>query len=237
MALPKQGMKNWDGWWEPQDQPALERMHFFNGRWDQLNWYVGLIAKDLSRLSDGEWTVLQEDVVALHRTLSNYPNAKAPDRRALVDFQKKIGQRFTHLRNGGEVTIGPIEITHEIQLMRKSPSDEGLPFSLVEYYEQQHDPIEGEVEVRYRLRLSVREWRTWLLNHFGQLLGEYGASIRKCPHCSKWFLQFRKSAQYCGRTCQNRAGAEAARARERIKKAKHKPGKGQPKKSTKQKRR
>ncbi len=77
---------------ETRDEPALERMHFFNGRWDQMNWYVELIAKDLSRLSEGEWTILQEEVVALHRTLSNY--AKAPSKNDLTIFQDEICRYF-----------------------------------------------------------------------------------------------------------------------------------------------
>jgi hypothetical protein len=235
MPLPKQDVKHWNDWLEPQDEPALERMHFLNGRWDQLNWYVELIAKDLSKLSDGEWTVLQEDVVALHRTLSYYPNAKAPERQDLLKFQHEISRHFAHLRSGGVVKIGPLPITHEIQVTRKVSSKVSRPFSLVEYFEQRDQPLEGEVEVRYTPRLPAHDWRTWLLDHFGRLLGELGASIRQCPHCSKWFLQFRKSAIFCGRVCQNRAGAEAARERKRIAKAQRKPQKGQQKKSTKRK--
>ena len=236
MTLPKEGFAQ-QNFYEPRDGPALKRIRFLNGRWDQLNWYVELIAKDLSRLSKGEWSILQEEVVAIHRTLSNNPKAKTPEREALVDFQAKISRHFSHLRSGGLVEIGPLEIRHKIQLVSKSSSKESRPFSLKEWYKQQGQPLVGDVEVRYTLRLLVDDWRSYLLDHFGRLLGELGASIRRCPHCSKWFLQFRKSAQYCGRTCQNRAGAEAARARERIAKAKQKRAKAPLKKSTQRKRR
>ena len=96
MPLPKQSRQD-SFFYEPRDEPALKRMRFLNGRWDQLNWYVELIAKDLSRLSKGEWSILQEEVVAIHRTLSNYPNAKTPERQALVYFQD-ISKLFQGIR-------------------------------------------------------------------------------------------------------------------------------------------
>jgi hypothetical protein len=236
MPLPKQSRQD-SFFYEPRDEPALKRMRFLNGRWDQLNWYVELIAKDLSRLSKGEWTILQEEVVAIHRTLSNNPKAKTPERQALVDFQAKISRHFSHLRSGVLVEIGQLKIIHEIKLVSKSSSKESRPFSLEQFFNRSLEDA-PDVEVRYTPRLlPVDDWRSYLLDHFGRLLGELGASIRRCPHCSKWFLQFRKSAQYCGRTCQNRAGAEAARARERIAKAKQKRAKAPLKKSTQRKRR
>ena len=234
MALSRKNQQN-SFWYNPKDESALKRMRFLNGRWDQLNWYVELIAKALPSLSEGEWVVLQEEVVALHRTLSHNPTTKAPERQALLSFQHEISRHFAHLRRGGVVEIGPLAITHTIQLVRQASSKNIRPFSLEEYYKQRDQPLGDDVDIRYTLRLPAHDWRTWLLDHFGRLLGEFGASIRQCPHCSKWFLQFRKSAIYCGRVCQNRAGAKAARTRKRIEKTRRKPKKSQQKKSMKRK--
>ena len=43
----------------------------------------------------------------------------------------------------------------------------------------------------------------FLMVHLMKLLGKLGGMIRRCTHCSKIFLQFRRHAEFCSRGCQS----------------------------------
>jgi hypothetical protein len=51
--------------------------------------------------------------------------------------------------------------------------------------------------------------------HAGRYLGE---AIRRCPHCTKVFLQLRKNATYCGPACYSVVGMRKLREKQRTQK-------------------
>ena len=181
----------------PQDCRALERIRFHFSDWDRMNWYAELIKKDLGKMTPGEVLALQEEFRALKRILW-LPFGKGsqfsllPPVAEMKATQSLVAKHLQELADKGETTLGPFQLkTHVI-----SPAHAF------------RDRYKG-MEPSALRQLAGVDHKTDLLSgnglvyYLAELLKTFGGSIRRCPHCSTIFLQFRRNAQYCGRKCQS----------------------------------
>lgn len=166
----------------PEDVRALERIHFNVSEWDQLTWYVQFAQKDLDRLSPGELLSVREDVRAVDRTLV----------RQMQGVEGVPGRSDEEIR-GLQALV--CEKLTEL-------ADTGIaclgPFQVI-------------VTATF---LFGREQLTgdWFQYRFAQLLKRFCRSVRRCPHCQAIFVQSRRNALFCSRTCQSRAVMKKIRA-------------------------
>ncbi len=202
---------------DDQEERVLERIGFRAGSWEQMRWYVNLTAKELTKLTKGEFQTLEEEFMAVRTFL--FPNRKPrrPTTKEEMDaLRSKIYDYLLYLLNEGDVEIGKFEITHEIHLSESLSQESNKP-SLKKMLSLGPLPLTGNLEVTHQTRLSLSDDKgnQWLLDHFARLLGSFGNAIRRCPHCNNLFLQLRKSAKFCRRECQNQAAMKQIRERRR----------------------
>src|SRR5215471_16357648 len=96
---------------DPQDQSALRRINYFSGDGDRLNWYVQLMAKQLDFLSEGELLTLQEEFIALQRTLCGHHTPSKPKLAEMKTFQALVRKHLESLVNNDEISFDfPISI-------------------------------------------------------------------------------------------------------------------------------
>jgi hypothetical protein len=203
---------------DPQDQAALRRINYFTGKWDWLNWYVQLMAKKLDTLSEGERLTLQEEFVALQRTLCHYYYAvPKPTHDEIKTFQAHVKKHLECLVNNYETSLGPFPICIEIR----------LPKAERERGEKDHDWISKEFGLaaskaagltQFSSSEIVKGMQPCLLYQLAKLLQQFGASIKRCNHCSEIFLQPRSNANYCGRKCQSVAAMREIRRKRKEQK-------------------
>ena len=220
--------------WDPKDDRALERMNFFVAdwkarNWERMNWYVTFTNRELAKLSAGEVLTLQEEILALRRTLTRHPNASLPTFKEMEKFQQDLFKHFRDLVDGGRTVVGPFSKSYEVTLPQVVLEQaEGLS-EFLGTPAQTPSKIRTRHTFKHTLPLrDSRDWDNWLLDHMGRLLEQFGASIRRCHHCSKFFLQLRRNAMYCGRSCQSVAvmrrirqeGTRKQRVPRKVKRAK-----------------
>jgi hypothetical protein len=204
--------------YDPQDEAALRRIKYFTGKWDRLNWYVQLMGENLDILSEGELLTLQEEFVALQRTLCHYYyTLPKPTLDAIKAFQVLTKQHLECLVNNDETFLGPFPVEVEIR----------LPKAARERGEKNDDWISKEFGLTASkasglTQISsceiVKGMQPCLLYHLAKLLQQFGASIKRCKHCSEIFLQPRSNANYCGRKCQSRAAMREIRKKQKEQK-------------------
>lgn len=175
-----------------QFERPLERIKFHD-EWELMNWYVLMAQKQLNKMSKGEILLLQEEFMALEYKQSLVVNPHPLGVLEIEQIQKTILKHLQDLADGQGILIGEFRMT-----------------------------IWFNGKIRGRLPDPI-SWH-WLhgdnqfIYHFGLLLEKWSASIRRCPHCSKIFLQLRRNAIYCGRECQSRAFMKKKRAEEKRRK-------------------
>ena len=176
----------------PEDERTLKRINF-DDLWNRMNWFVQLAQKPLKEMTEGEISMLQEEITAVQGSLFRYNNPPTFTRQQISRLQKKMLKYLEELIDKGQVVFRGLEVTLWVVTNRvnfyKNPEvgDEKPPFYLFSWL----TPSTGEKGLLYEL---------------GQLLRTFGASVRRCPRldCHKIFLQFRKNAKYCSRDCQSR---------------------------------
>ncbi len=192
---------------DPADVRPLDRIKFFVSKWERMNWYVDFAQKNLDRLSPGEVLNYQEDVVALERTLFKIHKPAPPDLPEIKGMQESIRKHLESLADKGvAVFIKPASIT-TIVAPKVVARQEGITL-------KPGDAIIADI-FYWDGYPGVRG----LVHYLAELLKQFAPSIKRCPHCSKIFLQLRRNAVYCSRQCQSVAGMRAIRARKKQKKA------------------
>ena len=174
----------------PEDVRPLERMHFFD-MWERMNWFIQVAQKPVDELSQGEILSLQEEIRAAERVLFHNVKPTFFTIEKIKDLQAKILEHIERLSDEGSCLLGPFKVSIWVARFRFiaekrgiSSSSANTPLDLVTWYQT----VGGQDGLIYEM---------------GRLLSEFGDSFRRCPHCSKIFLQLRKNAVHCGRKCQS----------------------------------
>lgn len=188
----------------------LEQMKFYVSDWEQLNWYVEMTKRDIRRLSPKHLKELQKEFTVLNKALW-YPQAKClfPSKAIMSRLQSVIRKHLEELSDSGHTKMGPFRLCVEVERPLSRLKDSFGGFTKKELAE-----IDGHTHQ------TILISGNGLLFHLSELLKKYGGSMRRCPHCSNLFLQFRRSATYCSRKCQSIAAMKAIRSVQPQKKAK-----------------
>ena len=194
----------------PVDSRAIARITSggANREWEMMNWYVGLAQKDLQSISSGDFLNLQEELVALVRTLYRHDNPEPPKRVQIKRLQLAISRHLSELLERGQTKFAPFKIVSWIVCLKKAASIGGMPALPPE-----SPGIFTWDTVRPKTTSQLVE--TSALHWFNQLLKQHADSIGRCVHCDKIFLQFRRNARYCSRRCQSVAAMRVIRNKEK----------------------
>lgn len=169
-----------------EDQRPLERIGFERSEWDQLNWYVQFVGKELDRLTAGEFLSFKEEVRAVERTLVRRmvgsESLPEPTDEEVRQHHSFFRERLIALADMGMISFN-------------------LPETIV--------------NVNWRGWSEYLAGRRWLEYHFVQLLKKFRDAVQRCPNtdCNKIFLKTRANASYCSRQCQNRIAMKTLRKR------------------------
>lgn len=186
----------------PDDERALERVHYQRSEWDQLNWYVEFAGKNPEQISQGEFLTLKEELRAIERTLVRKlvgsESLPEPTDEEILQLHSFFKTRLSALADAGWISFDPFQIV---------------------------------VSINYHGWFEHLGGRRWLEHHFVELLKQFGPAVLRCPYdqCGKLFLQPRSNASYCSRQCQNRAAMRKLRERQKhersfgVRKRKRKP--------------
>jgi len=174
----------------PEDQRPLERIGFERSEWDQLNWYVQFVGKELDRLTAGEFLSFKEEVRAIERTLVRRM-VGSESLSEPSDDEVRQHHSFFRVRLVALADMGMISFT--------------LPETIV--------------NISWHRWSEYLAGRRWLEYHFVQLLKKFHDAIQRCPNpaCHKIFLKARSNASFCSRQCQNRMAMKTIRKRSKQK--------------------
>ncbi len=176
------------------DDPVLARIglkawNHATSRWSReiLTWFCETSQKDLNRLSEGDWLSIQEEITRLCALINHEENPKPIARGGgeLPDFQQEVLRRLRELADEGRTV-----------------------FSQPEGYVV----LEAKGTGAIAFHKSTVRGLDGLIGHFGWLLERWleqnRTLVRRCPLCSRIFIQQRSHAQYCSRQCQSRAASK-----------------------------
>lgn len=208
----------------PERDAALENAwaNIMFDRWDQMAWFVKLANTAMATLHPGDILNLQGQCEAIRKVpisfhpipsdRKRYPfhggwvASASPTLRDLQNIHDAIAPRLNDLANGVDVSFGPIEIAHTIRFQKSNEA------------EQQAGYPPYRISPSSFLRGS-HAWPDEFVLRAALLLETYVDSIRRCPHCTKVFLQLRRNANYCGPACYSVAGMRRVREKQRAQKA------------------
>jgi len=185
---------------DPADERTLARIKFWD-EWERMKWFVELAQKPLKEMTQGEITTIQEEIRAMVRTLFHETTPPLFDKRKIIRLQGTLLKHLQELIMTGQTMFHNISmrlwIVHLPQAINHSKR-----------VREQHNRSGPDFSPPPR---DLASWLTpssgekGLISEMGQLLRKYGASIRRCPRCTKIYLQLRTTAGYCSRECQSRA--------------------------------
>jgi hypothetical protein len=221
--LPPETSTKWEGYPIPpsKQEIILERIGFTTTSWDQMNWYVSFAREDLSRLTAGDFLNLQEQITAIWvklRYVDTHDRTRPlrpalPSREDVERLQKHVVTHFDEIVDQGGSQFGPYPIsrfiTHEVWDLDGSDEPGDEPISVDQW--------------RHQILITGPDkdtFKNYLVTHLFDLFREHAQSIRRCPHCSRVFLQLRRSAMYCSRACQSVATMQKRRMSETVKETK-----------------
>jgi hypothetical protein len=195
----------------PIDRRPLERIGIFKttSNWELMHWYVSRLGGlNIETASDGEILSLQEEFVALIRTCLRHRSPNPPSRQEIKEFQRVVRKHLTELADKGVTALPPMipvfanpKFLAERQSIKEGPGIE-IPDRFFMWA-----TLDGVAGVGTQTQS--------LLQHLAELLQEFQTSVRRCPYCSKLFLQLRRNAVYCDRACQSVAIMKQLRQNER----------------------
>jgi len=196
--------------YDPRDEAVLGRINYFTGDWERLNWYVQLITRRLDCVSGGELLMLQEEFGALERTLRGNDKSVKPSLEAIKGFQNSVKRYLECLVDDDKTTLGPFLVSIEVSLPRAAAERGERNKDGISMLFRSKDRTTSTLN-RITSRQTVKEMEPCLLYHMAQLLAQFGASLKRCNHCLRIFLQSRRHAAYCGRKCQSVAAMREVR--------------------------
>lgn len=192
-------------------------------RWDQMAWFVKLANTAMATLTPGDIQNLQDQCEAIRKVpipfrpipsdRKRYPfqswwgASASPTLRDLQNIHDAIAPRLNDLANGANVSFGPIEVTHTTRFQKSNEA------------EQQAGYPPHRISPCAVLRAGSQSWPDEFVLRAALLLETYVDGIRRCPHCTKVFLQLRRNANYCGPACYSVAGMRRVREEQRAQKA------------------
>lgn len=203
----------------PVDARAIARVTSGGGNWewDVMNWFVRRAQDDLGNISDGDLLNLQEELVALVRALYRKGSETPLPKLDVIEYLQI--QNISHLRrllDDGWTYFGRFPIASWILIPKRAKDVHLTPEVTPEARAKMPEvvPIES-------VRPEDDRWlvATCALHLLNRLLKTYAASVERCAHCARIFLQLRRNAHYCNRQCQSVAAMRAIRARKKQKKA------------------
>ncbi len=202
MAIVKPTVRFWpeEDYTHPEDVRPLERINF-DDLWERMNWYVLISQKSIDELSKGEILSLQEEIRALERKLLNLVKPPFFTISKIGELQENIMEHLSNLVKAGTARLGPFEV--EITIRRGSKYFDKIRRESSHFNNLMKDSPNPKSP---RKLLTMHETPTripGLIYQMALLLGRFGDSIDRCPHCSKIFLKFRSNAVFCGRKCQS----------------------------------
>ena len=155
------------------------------GRVNVFRWFVELSQLDLNKLSPADFLAKREEYGALQRHLWNSPSPYMPPPYDLERLKSDASRHLIEFVDRGGTQMGPFTVyilawNTEFYGKRPAWSKTG---------------VEGFEQKAGRAKRMLRE--------MGELLREFGASLLRCPHCTRIFVKPRANADYCSRSCQN----------------------------------
>lgn len=194
---------------DPRDELALDRMRARGGDWEwaAMNWYVSFSRRDIGNVSGGDLRNLQEELVAIARSLFFDSNPPTPTQSEIGNLQGKVRAHLNEVLERGQTQLGPFKTLCWVVVPQKARWFGEAP------------PKYPEVVSWDRVLSEDQRERTteYALYYFGRLLKAHASSIRRCEFCGNMFLQFRRSGRHCDRKCQNRAVMREIRKRDKAK--------------------
>lgn len=204
-------------------------------RWNQMKWFVTLANTDLkdpAACSDGDFQNWQDACEAIRMvplSLSptpttvgrkRYPSpgggtgSASPTRDVVRRIHDAITPKLDALADRKGASFSCNSVSHSIQFdsmgdpQQRAGYAPHLISSSANVAGYGHDVWPDEFVLRCAQSLATF--------HAGRNLVD---AIRRCPHCQKIFLQFRRNAIYCGPACYSVAGMRRLREKERAEKA------------------
>jgi len=181
---------------------------------ERLVWVLTFAQRDLTRLSEGDWLNLTEEMTAFILTshvprLFNeeeilefgkahpYPVVFSPEflstppsREEIQQLQTEINGVLTDLLTQGRVEIGKLSMEVKLYTWGTPP--------------------------KYGLSENFEDLQSAVLYRICQLWGAHGDRVKRCPACQRLFVAGRPNQHYCSPRCQNRVKVQEYRKRLRA---------------------
>lgn len=191
------------------------------GPWNRMAWFVKLANTKVEAWSSGDIQNLQEECAVIRREPLFLSPAQADRKRylrtgggmgsaspTLLDLKnihEAIAPRLRHLADLTDaaddvVTFGLVALNRTIQFRKTNEAQRQAGWA--------PHVISETVDV------TGGSWPNEFLLRAAQLLETFVDSIRRCPRpgCEMIFVQPRKNAVYCSRSCQNKHYMQTVRA-------------------------
>jgi hypothetical protein len=209
--------------YEIVNEKAWERIGV--DEWSQMNWFMKLAkTTDFETMTEGEQLLWKEEFAAMSSKASSpligvppdtkwYPGsarskasqtslqvAPAFSPAQMQEVRDAIKPHIDRLADDNYIIIGGFTVTYTVSFHKNAAYEKNreLPRYLVDRGEMGGSPQDR------------------LLLHMSKLLETYVDKVRRCPHCKKVFLQFKRSAIYCGPKCYTVAGMRRLRAKRKT---------------------
>ena len=194
--------------------------------WSQMDWFVTLggahnfvtmpVWERLKWKEEFAAMLLRTDgsVIPIPADPMRYPRGKVTDLlkvtslptiEQMQDVRDEITGHLTELADGKGTSLGPFKVTFLVM------------FRHVHDAYGTHETPRHFIQIGETGEPKANIYQTSLLRHMTRLLETYCDQIRRCPHCSKVFLQNRRHQEYCRRSCQSVAVMQKRRNKEKMK--------------------
>ena len=192
--------------------------------WHKMAWFVKLANVDWDTLSPGDLHNWQDEFRAIREDASpgitslppqhsprywkpkgyTPPVYQPPSLEDMKEVQRETAPHLNDIANDQNTHTHTLNIDYMVSFIRTSHEEEhaGAP---------QYQVMRSELpfNVTTNLYSSPLYWKMI------RLLEEFADFIRRCPHCKQIFLQVKRNARYCSRSCHSVAGMRLKRAEER----------------------
>lgn len=205
--------------YETVNEKAWDRIGL--DEWSQLKWFVKLAnTSGFETMTEGEQLLWKEEIAAMLSKASSPITGGPPDTKRypgaarskasqtvlqqtpafspaqLQQARDTIAPHLDNLADDQATIFGGFHITYTVSFQKNADYDENTESPRYLVYRGESG---GSPQDHLLLRLS-------------KLLETYADKIRRCPHCKKMFLQFKRSAKYCSPKCYTVAGMRRLRA-------------------------
>lgn len=186
---------------------------------NQMAWFIKLTNTDLTTLTPGDIQNLQDQCEAIRMVpisfspipsdRKRYPfqrgwmTTPSPNFEDLQRIHEAIAPRLSQFADGAEISFGPMQVKHTVRFRKSTEAEQGAGYPPHLIF-----PI--------AILQASNAWPDEFSLRAARLLEEFVDGIHRCPHCKQVFLQLRRNATYCGRTCHSVAGMQRLRAQRAL---------------------